>query len=478
MAAVAWSVVMQWGLRSVQLGTYLVLARLLVPADFGSFALATAMVGLVETMASLGMTEAVAQHRAPTRVQLDAAHTLVLVTGAVAAAAVAVAGAALMIVTDGPLPVVLVGLSGTLLLGAWRVVPEALLRRNLQFREVATAAVLGTATGAAAAILVAERGGGLWALIVQQLVTYLTTGIAIRRRVRSTRLRLVNPNHARELANVGWRIATASTLSSVNRKADDLFLGAHQPANVVGLYTAGYTLSDSAETGISGALAQVALPAFSRVADEPARLRARYLRSVQASVVISFPVFATLAAFALPAVVVLLGRSWQGAAPVLALVAAMSFIRSAGHLNAPLLVTVGRSDVVLRIMVGQAAASTMLFATVAPWGMIAMAWAVVARVAASLPVTLFAVRRCAGVELTAWSRLILAPAACAALSAVAALMFTQAMPVAADTAAVLVVGVGLSVVFYLGSMAVVAPHTLAGVLNHSLGRIARKPQET
>ena len=469
--AAAWSVVMQTGLRVVQLVAFLALARLLNPAAFGTFALALAVISVLEIVVGLGLTEAIAQRHELSERELRSAHWVSVLVGLGLTALVLVVCLPLWIGADGLLPGTLCVLAPMLLVRSLRTVPEAVLRRDLDFRPVAQAYVAAAILGAAVALVVAGFDGGPWALVAQALTTAVVTTALVRHASHWSPARPAERRCAVPLLSFGWKVGAAGLLNAVNKRTDDLFLGAHQSATQVGYYATGYTMSELAESGLSGALGQVAVPAFSAVESDRTRLRERYLRAVEISAVIAFPIFSTLAAFADPAVAVLLGAKWAAAAPVLVVVGTMSMVRSVGHFNAPLLIAVGRADTMLRIMVAQAIASVILFSIAAPFGIVAMAWAVLARVTISLPVTLAAIARHAGVRWTDWLNRIAAPATAAVVATMLARTIVRFAHVP-DTAMVeLALGASTSMVAFAAIMALVRP----GVLRGAVASIVQRP---
>jgi len=267
--AASWSIVMQWGLRLVQLTTFLILARLLEPSDFGLFALAAGLIAVVDGAASLGLTEAIAQHRDVSAEQLRAAHRTAIVVGIFAAGVVAAVGIVIGSAVDSPLPLLVSVLAPSVGLRALRTVPEAVMRRELDFRQIAIGHLAGSGMGAASALGVATVRGGAAALVIQVLVgAAITTGWI---RLMSDWKPQPPSCHraASELLRTGWKIAASGLLNIVNRRSDDLLLGIHHPVARVGLYSTGYAISELAESGLSGALGQVALPAFATVEHSP-----------------------------------------------------------------------------------------------------------------------------------------------------------------------------------------------------------------
>src|SRR5713101_8395930 len=152
-----------------------VLARLLVPAEFGMVAMVTAITGLAFAFADLGLSEATIQRKEITHDQVSA---LFWINVAV--------GLGLMLVTAALAPVlsrfyreprlvdITLLLSVTFLIGGLRVQPDALLKRQMRFSSLAIRDVASYALAVPIAIAMALRGAGYWALVALPLMLNLT----------------------------------------------------------------------------------------------------------------------------------------------------------------------------------------------------------------------------------------------------------------------------------------------------------------
>ena len=163
--------------QAITLGVYLALARLVTPAEFGTFAAALLLVTGAGLFAESGMLAALV-HRAD-RVE-EAANTALLATlaaGALLAAAVAALAPVLgsFFDSDDVTPVA-AGAAGLVLLRATMVVPDAPLRRRLRFARRTVVDPLAAVTAGAVSIPLCAAGLGAWGLLAGQ---YAATLVAV-----------------------------------------------------------------------------------------------------------------------------------------------------------------------------------------------------------------------------------------------------------------------------------------------------------
>jgi PST family polysaccharide transporter len=294
-----------------------VLARLLTPADFGIVAMVVAVTGLGQAFADLGLSEATIQREDINDLQVSA---LFWINVAV--------GLALMLITAGLAPVlawfyheprlkaIALVLSSLFLIGGLRVQHEALLKRQMRFRAVAIRDVASSAVGVSAAILMAWRGSGYWAIVAFPAVSQFT-----RMALSWLAARWI-PGLPRRGANVrslvafGGNVAGSYLLANMTRNADNFLIGWWWGATPLGLYSRAYNLLMLPVRQLTLPAGGVAVPAFSRLQDDPERFARYYLRVVSLMAWISTPVFGFLFVAAGPVITLALGHQWGGAAPV------------------------------------------------------------------------------------------------------------------------------------------------------------------
>ena len=147
------------------LATTLVLARLLVPEDFGLVALAMVFITYADSFADLGVAQALV-YLPRTAATAWAALLTALTSGALLLGGAVVAAPAIAALFGEPDAAPLIRLLGiSLLAGAVASVPEALMRRDLQFRRLSASAVLRSVVLGIVSIVLASSGMGALALV-------------------------------------------------------------------------------------------------------------------------------------------------------------------------------------------------------------------------------------------------------------------------------------------------------------------------
>jgi O-antigen/teichoic acid export membrane protein len=295
----------------------IVLARLLLPADFGLVAMVTAVTGLAQGFADLGLSEATIQRDDITQEQVNTLFWINVSIGlALTLVAAAIGPFLAWFYKEPQLSLITVVVSPTFLIGGLRVQHDALLRRQMRFTALTTRDMISTAAGVLIAVIMAWKGAGYWAIVAQPLVTNFSQ--------MSLSWLMVGwiPGAPRRGANVrpliafGGKVAASYVLLSLLRGADLVLLGRYWGAGPVGLYSRAYNLLMLPARQLHAPVSAVAVPAFSRIRGDPERFARYYLRTINLMVWITAPIFGFLFVAAEPVIVMVLGSRWQEAAPV------------------------------------------------------------------------------------------------------------------------------------------------------------------
>ena len=302
-----------------------VLARLLAPAEYGLVAMVTAITGLGQAFADLGLSEATIQHPEITHDQVS---TLFWINVAI--------GAGLMSITAALAPLLawfyheprLINItlvcSVTFLIGGLRVQHDALLRRQMRFVSLAIRDVISYAVAVPLAICLALRGAGYWAIVVLPLTLNFTGMVfswVMARWIPGMPRRDAN---IRPLISFGGSVAASYLVMTFTRSADSILIGWHWGAGPLGLYSRACNLLMLPVRQLGAPARSVAVPAFSRVQDDPERIARFYLRTVNVVMWVSAPLFGYLFVAAEPVIAITLGKRWHEAAPVFQLLAILA----------------------------------------------------------------------------------------------------------------------------------------------------------
>ncbi len=294
-----------------------VLARLLTPTDFGLVAMVTAITGLGQAFADLGLSEATIQCREIDHNQITTLFWINAAVGLMLMVATMALGPALGWFYRQPqIENITFVLSFTFLICGLRVQHDALLRRQMRFRSLAIRDVTSSAVAVPVAITMAWQGAGYWALVALPLTLNLTQMVLSWLMVRWV------PGLPRRQAKVGSMVLFGSNVAgsyfifNVNRSVDNVLIGWYWGAGPLGLYSRAYNLLMLPVRQLGAPASSVAIATLSRIQDDPERFARYYLRATNLIMWICTPIFGFLFVAAQPVIILTLGNKWREATPV------------------------------------------------------------------------------------------------------------------------------------------------------------------
>ncbi|TKW61408.1 MAG: lipopolysaccharide biosynthesis protein [Blastochloris viridis] len=292
----------------------MILARMLVPEDFGLIAMAATVISFLVLFKDAGLTSATIQQKDLTHTQVTTLFWLNVLVGAVLAL-ITLASAPLLAYAYGEsalIPMVCV-LAAGFFLGSFGAQHDALMRRQMAFKWVTVSEMAALALGVVAAISMALAGWGWWALVAQKVVQ-MVSNAALNWVFCDWRPTFQFRWHeAKKQFQFGAHISGFNFVNYFSRNGDNILIGWYWGPALLGVYAKAYDLLLGPLSQISAPLQGMMQPLLGRLRDEPQRYRAAYLKVMVPANLAVLPI-ATLI-FVMPEAVVhtLLGAGWEQA---------------------------------------------------------------------------------------------------------------------------------------------------------------------
>jgi PST family polysaccharide transporter len=346
-----------------------ILARLLLPEDFGLIAMVTAITQFAMYFRDLGLSTATIQREEITHAQVSTLFWVnagfgVLVTVLVIAAAPLIA----WFYGEPRLQAVTMVIALVFLLSGLAVQHEALLRRQMRFSVLASVEVGAGVVGLAAALVGVFLGMGYWALVASRLATSLSVVIAVWCVCGWHPSRPKRGTGVRPMLFFGGNITLFNILNYFARNLDSVLIGRFFGPTILGFYDRAYRLLMMPIGNIRAPINAVSVPALSRLQNEPERYRRYYCKVVTLIAFLSMPLMAFCFAAADPLIVVLLGPRWTEVIVYAQILAVVGFIQPVVSSVGSVYVSTGRAAQMLRWGVWNSAVIVLGFVCGIPWG--------------------------------------------------------------------------------------------------------------
>jgi O-antigen/teichoic acid export membrane protein len=366
------------GVQSAQFALNLVstaiLARLLVPGDFGLIAMATSVSNLLALILDLGLGSATVQRADLTQSQLSALFWINAALGLVFA--VVLAGLAPLVAQFYErrqlIAVTMVLALGFIFVGL-SIQPNALLRRQMRFASLAGIDLVSLILGIGAAIVSGAWGAGYWSLVYFQLVQ---SAAAAAGSWLACSWRPDPPTSAvrvRPLLSFGVGLTGFNVLAYLSRTLDNVIIGRSAGSAALGLYLKSYSMLLLPVDRLRGPVSAVVIPALSLLQTDRDRFRTYFLKAVTCVVAVGMPVVVFLFVFAEEAVLLVLGPKWQESVVLFQVLAPAAFVETFNTVGSWACTPFGRSGRLVRWQIFATSVMAVSFLIGVRWGALGVA---------------------------------------------------------------------------------------------------------
>ncbi len=367
----------QGGRALLQFGSVAILARLLVPEEFGLVAMVAAFIGAAEVIRDFGLSTAAIQ--SPTLSDDER-------TNLFWANAAAGLGCSLLAVAATPLIVMLydeprlveisLAIAPLFLINGMTTQFRAGLARNLQFKALGLSDLVAQLLSAAVSVGLALAGAGVWALVIGMLANSALTGVFYASR---SRWRPGLPRRGvsiRRFFRFGVGVFGTQMVGYVIKSVDNVAIGIVSGATALGLYGRAYQLMTVPLTQINAPMGNIVLPVLRHTQSDDEAFT-RYLAKAQLVLLYAAGgIFAVMCGLAEPIVLVLFGDTWTGVVPILAVLAAAGVFRTLVAVPWWTYLARGHSGALFRQRLATGVLSVAFILGGLPWGPVGVAWGV------------------------------------------------------------------------------------------------------
>lgn len=370
------------------------LARLLVPADFGTLVTVQIFTGLAGFVSGGGMGQALVRAKEAKDEHFQVVFTNQLAVGALIYAAFYVLAPFFARWYDQPLYTDLFRISAlSFLLRPFTNLPNAWLVRQMRFRERILVDLACAGAGSALAVALAWSGFGVWSLVLGGMagsllsIVPLTLITPVRPGLR------FDPALTRQVALYGFKVALNDLASYVRAQTPNFVLGRLSGPAVVGLFNKADSLAKTPRM-VAGSIYDPLFRSLARTQDDTQQSESLYLKSVTLLSVYMTPLFLALAWLAHPFVAFVYGPKWLEAAQPLSILSVAGVLACVGYPSGAVLAArnwLGREVFVHIVQTGLFALACFVGLR---WGLSGVAWGILISEALSVLFIALLVRNC------------------------------------------------------------------------------------
>lgn len=334
----------------VSFGISVVLARLLLPSDYGVIAICSMFLVLTGIFIGGGLGTALVQKKNADDIDFCTVFYSGLVLSIVVYLAVFFAAPYIAIFfKNEQITAVIRVLALSMPIGTLSGVQNAFVSKQMIFKKFFYSSLIGTIASGAVGLGMALTGFGVWALVGQNLVSTITNTLVLFCIIDWHPKLIFSYERFKQLFSFGWKMAVVNILTTFFYQLKGYVIGYKYSAAQLAYYNRGEGLPGILYNNINGTISDVLFPALSQLQDDKEALKRALSRAMRISSFFLIPALFGLAAISDKLVIIIFSEKWAPSIPFMQVICMISCSDILGMANYQAIKAVGRADTLLKM---------------------------------------------------------------------------------------------------------------------------------
>jgi PST family polysaccharide transporter len=365
----------QWVNLVLRVGSMMLMARMLDPADFGLVGMVTAFTGVLNLLKDFGLSTATVQRATVDEEQMSTLFWINMLVGAVLSlVSLAAAPWIAAFYHEPKLTGITMILAAAFVFNAAGVQHSVILQRHMRFTVLAAIDVISLASSVGLGVWLALSGFGYWALVAMTVSPPIFATGCVWAATKWVPGPPRQNAEIRSMMRFGGTITLNGVIVYIGYNLEKVLLGRFWGAEPLGIYGRAYQLITTLWDTLNGAVGGVAFAALSRLQRDPERFKNYFLKGYSLVLTSTILIAAGCALFADELIVVVLGPKWGETAPVFRVLAPTVFLFGLLTPMGWLLFSLGLVTRSLRIALVFAPLAILGYVIGLPYGPAGVAW--------------------------------------------------------------------------------------------------------
>ncbi len=369
-----WRFLEHSGSQVVTFVVSIILARLLEPEVYGTIALVTVFIALLQVFVNSGFGTALIQKKDADTLDFSTIFYFNVVFGVLMYLLMFAIAPFIAWFYENPelTPLVRV-LSLTLLISGPRNVLNAHISRNMQFKKMFWVTLGATIGSAIVGIAMAYKGYGVWALAGQTLTSSVISTVTLWIAVRWLPSLMFSFKRLGSLFRYSWKLLVSGLLDTLYNDLRTLIIGKKYTTEDLAFYNKGKTFPNLIVSNINASIDSVLLPVMSNAQNDKAVVKSMTRRAIKTSTYLMMPMMMGLAVCAEPIITLLLTEKWLFCVPYMQIFCFTFAFYPVHTANLNAIKAMGRSDLFLKLEIIKKVVGLIFLLSSMWFGVMAMA---------------------------------------------------------------------------------------------------------
>jgi len=372
-SGVVWSAVNRFAQQGIAFVFNILIARKLMPSDYGAIAMLGIFLALSYTFINSGFANALIRKKDRTENDYNTVFYFNVVISIVCYLILFFSAPAIARFYNLPILTSITRVVAlTLLIDAFTAIQTTELTIRIDFKTKARVSVISSLLAGLISLYLAGNGLGVWALVWQQIASS-TFGLIFYWFSVKWRPKLIfSWKSFKDMFSYGSKLLASSLLSTIYSNLSTIIVGKVYTSGDLGEYSKAQSFAGFPSSAITSIMQSVTFPVLASIQDQKERLERYYKQFINLSAFVIFPVMIGLAAVARPLITLLLKEQWLGMVPYLQIICLGSMWYPVHAINLNLLQVLGRSDYFLKLEIWKKAIGLVILIVTVPIGIIPM----------------------------------------------------------------------------------------------------------
>jgi O-antigen/teichoic acid export membrane protein len=328
----------------------IVLARLLVPRDFGLIGMITIFIAISQSFIDSGFSQALIRKKDCTQADYSTVFYFNLLVGIVFYLFLFFSAGSISIFFKEPQLKLLVRVLGiNLIISALTIIQITQLTKRIDFKLQTRITILASIGSGLISIWMALKGFGIWSLVTKSLSQYALNSFFLWFWNNWKPSWLFDRRSFRNLFSFGSKLLISGLIDTLSRNVYYLIIGKYFSAIELGYYTRAEQFQNMPSKNLTGVIQRVSYPVLASIQDDKIKLKSALKKLVKSTMLVSFVLMIGMSAVAKPLVLTLIGAKWLPSVIYLQMLCIVYMLYPLHILNLNMLKVQGRSDLFLRL---------------------------------------------------------------------------------------------------------------------------------
>lgn len=373
-----WKFFERFSTQIVSFVVTILLARLLLPEEYGAVALISIFINICNVIIDGGLNTALIQKNKADNTDFSTIFYFSIFISIVLYITLFIFAPFVSAFYNKPILNNVIRVLGlNLIFYAVNSIQRAYVSKHMLFKKLLYSSFVSVILSGILGVYLAYRGYGIWALVGQSLSSSLVTCIVMWFTIKWRPIFFFSIKRFISLFDYGWKIFLANFITIVFVEIRKLFIGKLYSPSSLAYYEKGEFLPNLVMTNIFTSIQTILLPTLSGVQDDNLRVKSMMRRATKMSCFVIYPITAGMIVVADSLVNFLLGSNWMGAVPFIQIMCIANFFRPITIANWEAIKALGHSGITLKLEIIKKIVDITILLISINIGVFAIAWGVV-----------------------------------------------------------------------------------------------------